>query len=504
MVGIPSHFWRLRHRHGAPTFCDLGKLNVVTKVEIDHDGRPTVKNCHTTQFFPHFFPKKIGDVIAMDPWWSLAARSRPAKSFSQPTEKHDLNQRPTTPEVGPSKFGRNMPKSRQWQSNLPIENCSTYHFQFFFGKNVGLLLSGKTARMRNGLQSFFKPRGPRMYTHGFHVQMFAAVTLSSRFVRVSSLCRGMQLLRTPPWGFKRSFKCPTFGFPVASQSSKLAVIVAATTLSEKKTCSCTHGGCMLEILLQRSAALVLFPRTAVEHTNFAPGKHHIVDPILNSVQEFQNQICIAFASQKSPRSKQIVCSVFTRSTIPSTVCGTAEGEPEDEAAGSTSMSWSLVSLSDSSAFPLSMLSARPIGLPRWRTNRMYSTDPIVHEATKFARSRVVKWIHCWLKKYSKIIPQIATVFHYVAMEPKGVVTSHADFIAHLHDFISEFSFVAVSKTFCKLNPLVQVVDALFQLTWKLIFCGSLIPTVFQVFLQFLPRTKNHCCKYQPKQSHESK
>ena len=50
------------------------------------------------------------------------------------------------------------------------------------------------------------------------------------------------------------------------------------------------------------------------------------------------------------------------------------------------------------------------------------------------------------------------------MEPKGVVTSHADFIAHLHDFISEFSFVAVSKTFCKFNPLVQVVDALFQLT----------------------------------------
>ena len=244
MVGIPSHFWRLRHRHGAPTFCDLGKLNVVTKVEIDHDGRPTVKNCHTTQFFPHFFPKKIGDVIAMDPWWSLAARSRPAKSFSQPTEKHDLNQRPTTPEVGPSKFGRNMPKSRQWQSNLPIENCSTYHFQFFFGKNVDLLLSGKTARMRNGLQSFFKPRGPRMYTHGFHVQMFAAVTLSSRFVRVSSLCRGMQLLRTPPWGFKRSFKCPTFGFPVASQSSKLAVIVAATTLSEKKHVhALTVGAC---------------------------------------------------------------------------------------------------------------------------------------------------------------------------------------------------------------------------------------------------------------------
>ena len=68
------------------------------------------------------------------------------------------------------------------------------------------------------------------------------------------------------------------------------------------------------------------------------------------------------------------------------------------------------------------------------------------------------------KKYSKIIPQIATAFHYVAMEPKGVVTSHADFIAHLHDFISEFSFVAVSNTFCKFNPLVQVVDALFQLT----------------------------------------
>ena len=137
-----------------------------------------------------------------------------------------------------------MPKSRQWQSNLPIENCSTYHFQFFFGKNVGLLLSGKTARMRNGLQSFFKPRGPRMYTHGFHVQMFAAVTLSSRFVRVSSLCRGMQFLRTPPWGFKRSFKCPTFGFPVASQSSKLAVIVAATTLSEKKHVhALTVGAC---------------------------------------------------------------------------------------------------------------------------------------------------------------------------------------------------------------------------------------------------------------------
>ena len=36
--------------------------------------------------------------------------------------------------------------------------CKSFvHFHFFFGKNVGLLLSGKIARMRNGLQSFFKP-----------------------------------------------------------------------------------------------------------------------------------------------------------------------------------------------------------------------------------------------------------------------------------------------------------------------------------------------------------
>ena len=42
--------------------------------------------------------------------------------------------------------------------------------------------------------------------------------------------------------------------------------------------------------------------------------------------------------------------------------------------------------------------------------------------------------------------------------------SHADLTANLHEFISEFSFVAVNKTFCNLGPLVQVVDALLQLT----------------------------------------
>lgn len=56
--------------------------------------------------------------------------------------------------------------------------------------------------LRSGLPFFFKPRGPQMNPNDFHVHVIETVTLSSRFVPMSSLRREMQIMRAPPCDFE--------------------------------------------------------------------------------------------------------------------------------------------------------------------------------------------------------------------------------------------------------------------------------------------------------------
>ena len=52
-----------------------------------------------------------------------------------------------------------MPKSRQWQSNLPIENCSTYHFQFFSVKMLVCYCQVKLLECGTGCNPFSSQEG---------------------------------------------------------------------------------------------------------------------------------------------------------------------------------------------------------------------------------------------------------------------------------------------------------------------------------------------------------